>query len=291
MGILDDIGSGISSVYNGVANALPGIGIGTSASDAAKMAALNQQGQQADQFATQQQAGFNALGQQGQTALNYLSGQMQGQNSVSALQLQAAQQANAAKMASLAASAAPQNAAMMARTAANNINAGNVGLAGQQAIAGQAERDAAAGQYANTLGTLRGQDLTGVDAARQAAISSFSNGLNGSRDPTLIQQLGPAASGAAAALSDERLKKDVREGDALKLDALKSYTYAYKDEKHGEAGEGRYGGIMAQDLERAGSRAVIDTPVGKAVHGARLATELAGSVAQMNARLKALEAA
>jgi len=262
---------------------------GASSSDQAKIAALNAQGGAAGQFADQNQAAFGQLGAQGQQGLDYLRQQMMGGNSVSAMQLAQGQQANAARQQSMAAGAAPQNAAMAARTAMNNVNSGNVGLAGQQALAGLQERNQAASQYGNLLTGLRGQDLTGADAARQNAIGAYSGGLNSQRDPTLAQQWMPAISGAAQALSDERLKEDIQPGDALKLDALHSFTYAYKDEKHGEAGGGRYGGIMAQDLERAGSRAVVNTREGKAVNGARLATELAGSMAQVNARLKALE--
>lgn len=89
----------------------------------------------------------------------YLSGVMQGQNSVSAEQLRQGLQQNQAQQMSLAAGASPQNAAMAARTAAIQSGQLGAGLAGQQALAGIQERNAAAGQLGQLQLGQSGQDL------------------------------------------------------------------------------------------------------------------------------------
>lgn len=94
-----------------------------------------------------------------QQTQGYLSDQMHGLNSVSAMQLQQAQQAQQAQQMSMAAGAAPQNAAMAARAASMNAARIGSGLAGQQAIAGLAERNQAAGQLGQFQLGQSGQDL------------------------------------------------------------------------------------------------------------------------------------
>jgi hypothetical protein len=93
--------------------------------------------------------------------------------------------------------------------------------------------------------------------------------------------------------SDENNKKNVKTGEAKSfLDALTPYTYKYKDAKQPGAGEGKFLGVMAQDLEKAGDvgRSMVkDTPNGKMVDygkgfGALLATQ-----ADINKRLSELE--
>ena len=94
----------------------------------------------------------------------------------------------------------------------------------------------------------------------------------------------------AGSKSDRRAKKNVKDGDAdaeRLLKGLKAYRYDYKDERDGQ---GSQLGVMAQDLERAGAgHAVIDTPGGKMVHGAKLATTLAATLPVLHRRLAKLE--
>lgn len=126
-----------------------------------------------------------------------------------------------------------------------------------------------------------------------------------------ISQLGAAAAsgsgggggggGGAAAASDENLKKDIKDGgsDASKvisefMDALKSYTYEYKDKaSNGRKNpEGEVTSVMAQDLEKTkvGKRAVKEGPDGKEVDYAQLMAPMLASMAELNKRLKKVEA-
>jgi hypothetical protein len=78
------------------------------------------------------------------------------------------------------------------------------------------------------------------------------------------------------------------------LDALKPNSFEYKDEfkKNPLAGEGRFLGIMAQDLEKAGpvgKSMVEDTPMGKLVNYGKGFGAVLAAQAHLNQRLKALE--
>lgn len=263
---------------------------GTDAENARKQQ-LYQQAQAAGQFAGAQQNQFRTLqGQQADTIAR-LKGLASGQNSVSAEQLRQAAAQNQAQQLSIAAGAGgTPNAAAAARTAA--IQAGRIGagLAGQQAIAGIQERNAAANALTNALGTYGGQALSAAQSARGQALQGYGAAEAGAPEKSWIEKYGPAILGGASVASDRRLKRDVKEDDAKgarMLDGLKGYSYRYRDERHGE---GEQFGPMAQDLERAGMKAaVIDTPAGKMVHGARLATINTGMLAGLNKRVRELE--
>lgn len=243
-------------------------------------------------FAGTAQNNYNANTTNGQLALNQLQQRANGQNSLSAMQLQQGLQQNVAAQRAMAASASPANAAMAARTAAIQSGRLGAGLAGQQAIAGLQEQQQAQQQYSQLLQGLRGQDMQAALGARQAAITGYGASNAGVPAPSFLQQYGPMfqAGAQAAAMSDRRLKTDVRDGsdDADKsLKGLKAHFFRYKDDKHGS---GARVGVMAQDLERAGlGHAVINTPAGKAVHGGHLATALAAMMPGIDKRLGALE--
>jgi hypothetical protein len=256
--------------------------------DGMRQALLAQQGGLAGQFADQTQKSY---GEQGQQALNGLQAIANGQNSVSAMQLQQAMQQSLAQQRSLAAGASPQNSAMAARTAAIQSGRINAGLSGQQAVAGLQERNQAWNQYSGMLSTLRSQDLSATLGARQNAEGAYGSGQFGAPQPSLIQQYGPAAAAAAAAIaSDRRLKTNVRDGDKQANAAaskLPAFAFAYKDKRFGA---GKQLGVMAQDLERAGlGHAVVSTPGGKVVHGGKLATANTAMIAAMGRRLAELE--
>lgn len=251
-----------------------------------------------------------------------------GQDSVSAEQLRQSLQQNQAAQMSMAAGARPGNSAMAARTAALSAGRQGYGLAGQQAVAGlQERRDALAGQLgalgggaqaqqgfmagqagvqqAMQQGSLaqRQQDYQAATAGQSTALSGY-GGIEQQRGGRYSAMLGvspgPSSSeklmqvgGTVAqmyAASDRRLKKDVRDGRpaaAKLLKALKSATWRYKNE---EFGEGDQLGIMAQDLERGGAgHAVVDTPRGKMVHGAKLATALAATLPVLDERIRKIE--
>ncbi len=183
---------------SGWGDALHQVGLnGASEADQAKMDRLNSVGSQGMGFAGDARANYNNMTQRLGGSLDYLQGQMQGRNSVAAEQLRQGQQANLAQQQSFAAGAMPGNAAMAARTAANNMGRLGYGLAGQQALAGIAERNAAAQQYASLLGQARGQDLQGTLGGYGVGVSAYGGGLNGQRDPTFADQfLLPALNGA-----------------------------------------------------------------------------------------------
>jgi len=255
---------------------------------------LSQQGGQAGKFADQSQDSYTQLGKQGQGALSGLQAIANGQRSVSAEQLRQGMQQGLAQQQSIAAGAAPQDAAGAARTAAIQSGRLSSGLSGQQALAGLQERNQAQGQYGQLLGTLRGQDVNAASSARAAAASSYGAGNAGPPTPGWWDENGKyvqaGASAVAAAFSDRRLKTDIRDGDEAAnraIKGMKSYLFKYKDEAHGA---GDQVGVMAQDLERAGlGHAVIDTPAGKMVHGAKLSTANTAMIGALARRLEQLE--
>ncbi len=244
----------------------------------------------------------NAMGAQGaanygndrlgmQATQGYLRDQMMGKNSVSAEQLKQALGQNQAAQQSMAAGAAPGNAAMAARTAAMQMGHQGAGLAGQQAVAGLQERNQAAGQLGQMQLGQSGQDINAGLGGFNAANQGYGQAL-GNPQKTWGGMLGGALGGLSAGLvkSDQRAKTDITdgEGDADKaISGLRAFSYRYKDEKNGK---GKQFGIMAQDLEGAGlGHAVIDTPSGKYVDGAKAATAGLALVAALGKRVQKLE--
>lgn len=252
-------------------------------------------------FADVGQQGFQQARGQLQGVAGQLRRQMTGQDSLSGEQLRQGLAQNLAAQRSMAAAARPENAAMAARTAAMNAGRLGAGLAGQQAMAGIAERQAAAQNLGSLLGNIRQQDLQAALGGRGQALQGYGaieqargqrfNALT--QTPTQGEQLLGAGLGLAqlGALSDRRQKRDIKKAgkDAERfLDGLKPYRFRYTDERHGK---GEQLGIMAQDLEATplGKQAVVDTSAGKVVHGAKLATALAAATSQLHKRMKRLE--
>jgi hypothetical protein len=190
---------------------------------------------------------------------------------------------------SMAASAAPANAAMAARTAMINTGRAQQAMSGQAAQAQLAERQAAQKALADMILQQRQQDMQVALGSRENAIAGY-GGVK--PEGSTLDKWGGAVVGGLGAIikSDRRLKNEIEDGDdnANKAIAgLKAYTYKYRDEKHGK---GARVGIMAQDLERAGlGHAVIDEPDGKAVHGAALSTANTAMIAALGKRLSKLE--
>lgn len=254
---------------------------------------LYQQAAAAGGFAQQGQQGYKQLGQRATGALDYLQGQTQGQNSVSAEQLRQGLAQNQAQQMSMAAGASPQNSAMAARTAAMQMGRLGAGLSGQQAIAGLQERNQAMQQYASLLEALRQQELQAALQSRANAMQGYGAQNAGTPEKSNVEKYGPMvrdALSAFAAKSDRRAKTDIKDGDEAAnkaISGLGAYLYKYKDERDGK---GERLGVMAQGLEKAGlGHAVIDTPQGKIVHGAHLATATAAMVGALGRRLAKLE--
>ena len=205
-----------------------------------------------------------------------LRAQSQGQNSLVDLKAKEAMGRNIAAEQAMAATGRGSQA-LQQRQASQNIGGLRAGLAHQQNMAGVMERGQANQQLAQLLAQLRGQDI-GLAGARMGQATP------GEQLVGMGQGIGQMAM-----MSDERVKHDIKPADdkaAKLLDSLKAYSYDYNDPKHGK---GRQLGVMAQDLERTLPQAIIETPEGKAVDGAKLAGALAATSASMHARLKKLE--
>lgn len=197
---------------------------------------------------------------------------------------------NQAAQRSMAASASPQNAAMAALAGAQNSARLGSGMSGQAALAGIQEQQGAMKLGADLAAQQRQQDLMAALQSRQNAMTGYGAGAAGVPEKSFAEKFGPSIVAGAAAFSDRRLKTNVAKGDAdakLSMEALEAYAYDYKDSKHGN---GRQLGVMAQDLEKAGlGQAVIDTPDGKMVHGAKLAGANTAMIAALGKRVGQLE--
>jgi len=255
--------------------------------------------------------------QQAQQLQRIASGQQQGAGELAAQRQ--AQNAMAGQQA-MARMAHGGNAALAARGAANN--AAGIGLAGAGMSQQAALQDQSAAQQALTgaMGQARGQDqqmqLANLDAQLRAmgmndqARLGYLQQLTGLNAQQLAAQsqamqtavgqqglLGPLLSaggqvGAAAAMSDERVKTgvtDARDEVDEMLDQLLPKAYAYKDQsKHGV---GRRVGIMAQDMmrSRAGARVVFQHPDGLALDVNKALSAALASSARLNERLRKVE--
>lgn len=254
---------------------------------------LYRQAQIASGAAGRADRGYQTLGARGTGALDDLQAQAQGRNLLSTEQLRQGLQQQQAAQLSMAAGASPRNAAGAARTAAIQMGRNQAGLAGQQALAGIAERNQAQQAYGNLLQGLRGQDAQMALGQRQNAIGAYGAQNAGAPEKSWLERYGPTIqSGAnlAAMASDERLKTDIHNGDKAANKALSkigAHLYRYKDERHGS---GMQLSPMAQELEGAGlGHAVIDTPAGKMVHGAKAATTGLALTAALAKRVSKLE--
>jgi hypothetical protein len=165
------IGSALRGVYDGVTGPfrrLPGnlekMGLGLDRSqnefrDVDPTGEIGRQSGLAGAFADRGEQGFADRGARAGETEDFLGRVMRGEESISAEQLRQGLQQNVAAQQSMAAGARPGNQAMAARTAAMQAGRMGAGLAGQQALAGIAERQAAAGQLGGLQTALRQQDL------------------------------------------------------------------------------------------------------------------------------------
>lgn len=142
--------------------------------------------------------------------------------------------------------------------------------------------------YLSLLGQAQGLGQAELAAGQQKGVSQ-----NQGNRQLIGGYLGAGGqvAGAAAMASDERLKTDVSDArgdiDAM-LEGLKPVAWNYKDERHGQ---GRWTGIMAQDMERsaAGARIVSDTPEGKMLDVRKAVSASLAASARLHERLRALE--
>jgi hypothetical protein len=249
---------------------------------------LNEQGDAAGSFAGVGEQGYGQMGAEAQQARDYLRQVAMGRESIAGEQLRQGLQQNLASQRSMAASAAPQNAAMAQRNAAMNMGRASMGMTGQAALAGIQERRAAQEALMQSIMQQRQQDLQAALQSRSNANTAY-GGTTPDRS-TLEKVSGPAQAVATLLMSDRRLKTDIKDADKdanAAIEKLRAYSFRYKDEKHGK---GEQLGVMAQDLERAGlGHAIRATRDGKAVDGAAAATTSLALVAALGRRVAELE--
>lgn len=250
---------------------------------------LNNQGGMSSWFADSGQENYGRLGQEADANRAMLRDQASGKVSLSGEQLRQGLQQNMAAQRSMAASASPNNSAMAARTAAMQMGRQGAGLSGAAATAGIQERRSAQDALAQQILAQRGQDMNVALGSRQNAISAY-GGIK-PEDNLIDKYAGGVAAGfGMLTKSDRRAKHEIADGDGKAkkiLEGLKAHTYKYKNEKDGK---GDQFGPMAQDMEAAGlGHAVIDTPDGKMVHGAKAAISGLALTAALAKRVKKLE--
>lgn len=122
--------------------------------------------------------------------MGMLQGAANGQNSVAQEQLRQGMQAQQAQQMSMAAGASPQNAAMAARTAANNMARAGYGMSGQAAMEGLQERQGAMNALAQMQMQQSGQNLQGA-----LGFGGLSNSAYGTNLQNPQQGWGPIVGG------------------------------------------------------------------------------------------------
>ena len=277
------------AAYNGAQYAT---GTGDYDPTKAARAGLSTNGRYADNFARQGMTNYGQANEQLGQDNTFLRGLASGQNSISAEQLRQGLQQNLASQQSMAAGAAPQNQAMAARNAAMNMGQAAYGMSGQQALAGLQERQNAMQQLGANLNNQAQMGVAAANGGLGNANNAYAPQIQNPQKSVgqAVFNAAQSAGGAAAMFSDKRLKHDIADGDAdaRKLrEGLKAYTYKYNDPGHGE---GKRIGILAQDLQAAGSRSVFETGKGKAVNGAVLSTENTAMIATLGEDVKQLRA-
>ena len=222
-----------------------------------------------------------------------LAGQLEAQAagqgpSLAQAQLQQATDQNIAQQMALAASARGGNVGMAQRQAAQNAAAVQQQASQQSAMLRMQEQMAAREQLSGLLGQGRAADQEGSIA--QAEITEAGKARKGKVIGGLMS--GAAQMGAAAIMSDENAKTEIKPGAKQIesfLEAMKAHSYEYKDkEKHGA---GKHVSPMAQELEKTelGKSMVVDTPEGKMVdYGKGFGAMLAANAA-LHERVKKLE--
>jgi len=141
------------------------------------------------------------------------------------------------------------------------------------------------------------QNVLGMQNQAAQNAQAQANSLNETKFQSKAAALGGVLNAggqiAAGALSDERVKANVKDGskdiDAF-LKTLSAHKYNYKDKKHGQ---GTFVSPMAQELEKSsvGRKMVKETPEGKMVQydGHAMGSILA-SLAHLNDKIDSLSA-
>ena len=225
--------------------------------------------------------------------------------SVSEMQFQKAMQDLSKQQLGAAASARGMSSAGLAqREAMQAGKEAGIELGAQSAIAKEQEQRAASEQLMRQAAAQRGVALGAAQANLEAGLagsrmrSEFFSNLASSGAKVAAAQGG--GEGGASPNSDVSLKENMNQTEKSGsemveefLDALKSYTYNYKDkENNGQKNpEGKVTSVMAQDLEKSklGKQMVTDGPEGKMVNYGQGMAPLFAAIAELNQRTKKLE--
>lgn len=164
-----------------------------------RKALLEQQANAASGFANQGELGYQSLGREMDSVRQRLGEMAAGKNSLVNEQLRQGLQQQQAAQRSMAASASPGNAAMAARTAANNMSRAQYGMAGQASLASLAER-MQANQLLGQMGLQqRGQDLQAALGSRGNVITALGAGQQGAPEKSWLEKYGPMIVGGLGA--------------------------------------------------------------------------------------------
>ncbi len=158
---------------------------------------LEQQAAAAGDLANYGTGQYMQLGRDADSARSLLEQHANGQQSYSREALRQGLQQQLAQQRSMAAGAGP-NAAMAARTAANNMARASYGMSGQAAMSDIAERQAFAKALADATLQQRQQDLQAALQSRQNAMTGYGAGQPYQYDKSWLEKYGPAVVGAAS---------------------------------------------------------------------------------------------
>jgi hypothetical protein len=256
---------------------------------------LNNQGGAASEFADYGQRNYGALTDEASRQRDTFRRLASGEDSLSSEQLRQGLSQNMATQRSMAASASPANSPMASLHAAQNMGRLGAGMSGQAAIAGIQERAAANKALSDMIMGQRQQDMNVALGSRQNATQAYGGIPQEQSNAQKVQPIVDATKDGAGAfakmMSDRRLKTDIEDGTkaaARAVEQLHPYVYRYKRAEHGE---GTQVGIMADELVSAGlGHAVVETPEGQAVDGAKLAAANTAMIAALGRRVAELEA-
>lgn len=138
---------------------------------------LNDTAKASNEFASQGEKNYGAMTAEAKASRDYLRKVASGGESIAGEQLRQGLAQNMSAQRSMAASAAPQNQAMAARTAAMNMGRLGAGMSGQAAMAGLEERRQAQQALADMILKQRDQDIRVGLGGRQNAVSGY-GGVN-----------------------------------------------------------------------------------------------------------------
>jgi hypothetical protein len=155
---------------------------------------LNTQSGAAGTFAGRSEDNFGQLGVEAYEQREALRRRANGQGLMSPEILRQGLQQQLGQQRSMAAGANPNSAPMAARTAAMQMGRASSGMAGQQAMATLAERQAAEKQLSDMIMGQRQQELSGALGSRQTAISGY-GGIT--PEKSWLDRYGPAIQGVA----------------------------------------------------------------------------------------------